>query len=68
MYAYDSLVSWKAALAETAPTLAAGLSLILFTALPINAKYEEDSYIYDEVIRIWHYKFYNTTISYNLNS
>ncbi|VUZ43102.1 unnamed protein product [Hymenolepis diminuta] len=52
MYAYDSLVSWKAALAERASTLTAGLSLILFTALPINAKYEEDSYIYDEEINL----------------
>lgn len=55
MYTHDSLTSWKAALAEVPPTLAAGQSLIIFTALPINSEYEENSTLYDEVIFLLRY-------------
>lgn len=48
MYTYDALISWKSALMESSPQLAAGQSLLIVTALPFNAEYEEESFIYEE--------------------
>lgn len=46
---YDVLTAWKSALTECGPTLSAGRSLTIFTALPTATVYREKYSLYDEV-------------------
>nr|CDS30841.2 retinal guanylyl cyclase 2 [Hymenolepis microstoma] len=48
MLTYDTLIAWKSALTESGPTLSAGRSLMIFTALPTGTKYVESDLLYDE--------------------
>lgn len=47
---YDVLRDWRWHLSKIGPTLAAGHSLIILTALPKGTAYDEDSITYKEVI------------------
>ena len=50
MLTYDALRDWKHVLTAASPTLDAGLSLIILTALPTGTNYDENSTLYKEVI------------------
>lgn len=52
MLTYDALRAWQYFLSEAPPTLDAGLSLILMTALPTGSKYDADSFLYKEVFHL----------------
>ncbi|CDS38210.1 retinal guanylyl cyclase 2 [Echinococcus multilocularis] len=52
MLTYDSLRVWRSLLSKTAPTMAAGRSLIILTALPKGTVYNEESITYKEQINL----------------
>nr|CDS24936.1 retinal guanylyl cyclase 2 [Echinococcus granulosus] len=52
MFTYDALRGWGSQLSEIRPTLAAGRSLIIVTALPKGTTYDKDSIIYKEQISL----------------
>ncbi|VDL60747.1 unnamed protein product [Hymenolepis diminuta] len=49
---YDVLTAWKSALTECGPTLSAGRSLMIFTALPTGTVYRENYSLYGEDINL----------------
>nr|CDS31849.1 retinal guanylyl cyclase 2 [Hymenolepis microstoma] len=49
---YDALIFWRHFIKESPPTLSAGQSLILLTALPLGTEYDAQSILYEQTINL----------------